>query len=229
MDSLQQETVVLVHGLAGSRLDMTLVARHLRKLGFHVVNWGYWSLNTNIQTHASRLSAKLNELEQADSVSRIHLVGHSMGGIVIRAMLAGYPTGEPLTKLSRVLMLASPNRGSHVATRLTPWLGWLTPSLSELSDKPESYVNQLPNSLKEHGLEFGVVEASKDRVIRPECVQLDGQSDFARVEGHHGVLTWYPETAQLIERFLLTGSFSKGQAADQRDSLANCKNNALPV
>ena len=131
-----------------------------------------------------------------------------MGGIIIRTMLANVRHGH-LSKLSRAVQLAPPNRGSHVATKLEPYVGWLTPSLGELSDQSTSFVNRLPNSLKDQGIEFGVVEAMKDRVIHPDCVQLEGQHDFAQVDGHHGVLTWYPQTQELIERFLLTGTFDE--------------------
>ena len=206
MSRLKSETVVLVHGLAGSRLDMFRVSKRLKKVGFSVENWGYWSLNTSIQVHADRLAEKVLALQNSPSVEKLHLVGHSMGGIIIRTMLAGGSVDQ-VSKLSRVIQLAPPNCGSHVATKFVPYAGWLTPSLGELSDRPDSFVNRLPNSFKDRGLEFGVVEATKDRVIRPDCVPLEGQRDFARVVGHHGILTWYPQTGELIERFLLTGSF----------------------
>ena len=187
---------------------MWRLATQLRNAGFSVENWGYWSLRTRIETHALRLADKIRALEDCDSVEKIHLVGHSMGGIIIRAMLAQVPAGQLPTKLGRMIMLASPNRGSHVAGRIAPWAGWLAPSVGQLSDARESYVNRLPNSPLEARLEFGVIEASKDRVIHPECIQLEGQSDFARVVGHHGLLSWYPETIGLVETFLRNGKFT---------------------
>ncbi len=204
----QSETVVLIHGLAGSRLDMRFLAKRLRRIGFRVQNWGYWSLSTSIETHAGRLAELLRCLEASESVERIHLVGHSMGAIIIRAALEQYLRSDKDTKIQRTIQLAPPNRGSHVATKLKRWLGWLAPSLSELSDCDESYVNQLGNPARDNRLELAVIAASKDRVIRPDCVQLDGQTDFARIEGHHGILTWYPQTGQLVEHFLLTGRFN---------------------
>ena len=216
MSAHQSEAVVLVHGLAGSRLDLLPVAMGLRRAGFTVESWGYWSLNTSIRTHAKRLADKIQTIWESDSIERIHLVGHSMGGIIIRAMLADDFRDEWASKLTRAIMLAPPNRGSYIATRFAPWLGWLTPSLAELSDRPDSFVNRLPNSLKVRRLEFGVIEASKDRVIRPDCVQLDGQADFARIVGHHGILGWYPQTRRLVEQFLLSGRFEKQQESEHR-------------
>jgi len=229
MSAHQSETVVLVHGLAGSRLDMITLASGLKRTGFTVENWGYWSLNTSIRTHAKRLAEKIQTLAAADSVDQIHLVGHSMGTIIIRAMLANHYREEWSRKLSRAILLAPPNRGSFVATSFTPWMGWLSPSLSELSDRPDSFVNQLPNSLKNRHLEFGIIEASKDRVIRPECVQLDGQADFARIEGHHGILTWYPQTRELVTQFLLSGKFTNEQVSKNRSASTPMDNNTITV
>ena len=209
MNSDDLETVVLVHGLGGSRLDMWRLARGLKRAGFHVVNWSYSSVRTTIDTHARRLAEKIRDLQESESVGTIHLVGHSMGGIIIRAMLAQIPLNQTWTKLGRMVMLASPNRGSHVATHCAPWLGWLAPSLLQISDVKDSYVNCLPNSPQQARLEFGVIEATKDRVIRPECIQLDGQADFAQVDGQHGLLTWYPETIRLVETFLRHGKFTE--------------------
>ncbi|MFK7765699.1 MAG: esterase/lipase family protein [Mariniblastus sp.] len=204
---LSNETVVLVHGLGGSRLDMRPIAKRLHEIGFTTQNWGYWSVIRRLETHATKLAQLLDRLERDDSVLKIHLVGHSMGGIIIRTMLAECKNNR-FSKLGRMIMLASPNRGSHVARKLSPLTRWFCPCMEQISDSPSSFVNSLANSPAERGIEFATVEASKDRVIAPDCVQLEGQSDFATINGHHGVMTWYQETIDLIEQFLLEGRFS---------------------
>ena len=105
-------------------------------------------------------------------------------------------------------MIAPPHRGSHAARKLAPFIGWLTPSIRQLSDHSESYVNGLSNSLRDNGIEFGIIEAKNDLVIEPGAVHLDGHRDFAIVDGRHGVLTWYSQTIRLVELFLTSGSFS---------------------
>ncbi len=199
----QQETVVLIHGLGGNRTDMWPISRRLKRLGFSVHNWSYRSIGNCIETHAHRLGKFLSDLSR-DSSNPIHLVTHSMGGIIARAMLADYE----FENFGRVVMLAPPNQGSHVARKLTRYIGWLTPSLGQLSDAPGSFVNQLPNSLAKIGVEFAIVESTKDRVIVQGGVHLDGLCDYAQVDGHHGVLTWYQETVNLVEKFLIHGRFN---------------------
>lgn len=121
--------------------------------------------------------------------------------------------------LGRVVMLAPPHRGSHAARKLTPFIGWLTPSLGQLSDAADSFVNQLPNTLQEKGIEFGIVESTKDRVIAQGGVHLDGYHDYARVNGHHGILSWYPKTISLVEDFLTRGEFDVSGESKKKSRL----------
>lgn len=197
-----KDTVVLIHGLGGNRMDMWPIGRRLKQLGFKVQNWGYRSIGNRIERHADRLGNKFAELDR-QTIGRIHLVTHSMGGIITRKMLAN----QSFDNIGRVIMLAPPNKGSHVARKLTPFIGWLSPSLSQLSDSTDSFVKRLPNSLKKANLEFGIVESTKDRVIVQGGVHLDGLSGYARVDGHHGFLPWYSETIRLVENFLIHGKF----------------------
>ena len=204
---------ILVHGLGGSRLDMLPIKRRLKQLGYKVRNWGYRSLGNRVETHAQRLGIELEMLDRQISTGQFHLVTHSMGGIIARRMFADFD----FESIGRVVMLAPPHRGSHVARKLSPFIGWLTPSLGQLSDSADSFVNQLPNTLKDRGIDFGIVESVKDRVIVQGGVHLDGYCDYARVDGHHGILTWYSDTIRLVENFLVQGRFCTDGDTDNRN------------
>lgn len=208
------ETVILVHGLCGSRLDMWPLARRLSRTGYRVLNWGYLSLLGRIEEYADRLFYVLREVENGPT--RFHLVTHSMGGIIARKVLLEHD----FNRLHRLVMLAPPNRGSFVARHLSPYLNWLAPTLSELSDSPESYVNLLGNPLLQRKLEVGIIEALQDRVIAPGKVILEGYTDLAQVDGHHGVLSWYPQTMKLVCNFLQYGRFNLTEASARGDSCA---------
>ena len=132
-----------------------------------------------------------------------------MGGIIARTVFAQ----NDFANIGRVVMLAPPHQGSHVARKLTPYIGWLSPSLQQLSDSADSFVNCLPNSFEQKGIEFAIVESTKDRVIVQGGVHLDGYRDYARVKGHHGVLGWYSRTIQLVEDFLISGKFQGTESA----------------
>ena len=67
--------------------------------------------------------------------------------------------------------------------------------------------NGLPTSFMQKEIEFAIVESTKDHFIVQGGVHLDGYRDYARVEGHHGILPWYPKPIQLVEDFLIGGKF----------------------
>ena len=198
-----QELVILVHGFFGSRLDMLLLARHLRKSGFKTFTFTYSSLRTRIPKIADRLAAKLKQIENDNSIRRVHLVTHSMGGIVTRAAFAN----QVFNKANRIVTLTPPNRGSHMARRLGGLLEWICPSLKEISDRESSYVNSLGTFESNPQVELGIVRSLKDRVIAQDCVAMNGCREMHDLPIHHGMITWYPQVARLVESFLLHGTF----------------------
>ena len=200
----QQATVVLIHGLGGTRLDMWPMARRLRRLGFNVRNWGYRSMGNRIESHAVRLAEFLKKLSQ-ETNDEIHLATHSMGGIITRAMLADHA----IERLGRIVMIAPPHQGSHAARKLNRFIGWFSPSLLQLSDVESNFVNQLPNSFKQRDIEFAIIESTRDRVIVQGGVLLNGHHDYAQINAHHGVAPLYDETITLVENFLVNGKFNE--------------------
>lgn len=210
-------TILLIHGLGGSRANMWPIAAWLEKSGYPVQHWTYRSIGNRIETHATRLTRDLLELDRRSDGHPVHLVTHSMGGIIVRAALA-----RPETRLQnagRLVMLAPPHHGSPVARKMTRWLGWLTPSLDQLSDRPDSYVNQLPDSLSGSGFELGIIEAARDRVIVPGTTRLPGCAGFARLDLHHHGLTWSRRSLRLISAFIGAGRFPSTSPAGASESV----------
>ncbi len=211
------DCVLLLHGLGANRFVMRPLQKQFERQSIDVINWSYPSTRFSIATHASHLLALLEKLTSPESTklasqNRLHLVTHSMGSIVMRAALAQ----QMIPRLGRWVMLAPPNRGSHAARLLGHWLGRIVPSLLDLSDRPDSYVNGLPTFTSLNPVPFAVIEAKRDRVIASSSVRLGGQLDHAVVDCHHGLLPWHSETGRLVERFLRYGTF--------REAAVCCKN-----
>ena len=204
MDS-QNDVVVLVHGLGGSRIDMWPISSRLKRLGYEVRNWGYRSLGNRVETHARRLGKELSLLDGKMSDGQLHLVTHSMGGIIARTMFADFE----FKNLGRVVMLAPPHRGSHMARKLTPLVGWLTPSLEQLSDSADSFVNQLPSN---PGLPVGIIAARYDTVVRLEATHLPDESDHLIMPCLHSMLLFRRDVAAQIRHFLAEGQFDSEAA-----------------
>lgn len=102
-----RETVVMVPGLWLPGISLAYVAQPLRRAGYTVKYYSYPSVRLSLEENARRLQAYVKRLP-ADVV---HLVGHSLGGVVIRVALFYAPPPQP----GRMVSIASPHRGCQVA------------------------------------------------------------------------------------------------------------------
>lgn len=96
-----------------TRRSMAGLARFLAQQGFSVLNLGYPSTKYSIEKLVDVIRPEIEALTRS-SDAKIHLVGFSMGGLLIRAYLCKY---RP-SRLGRVVMLGTPNGGSEVADLL---------------------------------------------------------------------------------------------------------------
>lgn len=98
-----------MHGLGRTRASMALLAERLEWAGYDVTNVDYDSRAGTLAEHAETLAAEVSAC--CAGAPRVHFVGHSLGGLVIRRYLADTPPES----LGRVVLLAPPNQGSEVA------------------------------------------------------------------------------------------------------------------
>jgi pimeloyl-ACP methyl ester carboxylesterase len=100
----RSEAVVLVHGLWMTGTEMRVLGGRLEESGFRVRYFRYRSWRGGL----AQAAGALQEFVAATDGERVHLVGHSLGGVVIAKMLEG----APLSRSGRVAMLGSPMGGS---------------------------------------------------------------------------------------------------------------------
>lgn len=115
-ETVNPETVVLIHGLWFSGHVMFLLARRLRCRGFTVHAFSYPSVRADLAANAARLARFLDTLD----TGTVHLVGHSLGGILIRALFHFHPHQKP----GRIVTLATPHGGCRVAQHLDRHAFW---------------------------------------------------------------------------------------------------------
>jgi triacylglycerol lipase len=208
-----REHVVLVHGLLRTPRSWITVRRHLEREGFSTGVFGYPSLRGGLEPHGRALAAELRRLDARGRDARgrwarVHLVGHSLGNLVIRAALAHVRPKN----LGRVVMLVPPNRGSPVARRLARLLGDLFPVLRDLSDADGSAARRLAFP----PMEAGVIAARFDHVVAESSTHCPGEADHLLVGASHGWLMYRPSVQRAIVAFLRTGQFPRRPPSPQK-------------
>jgi pimeloyl-ACP methyl ester carboxylesterase len=195
------EHVVLVHGLLRTPRSWAVVRRTLEREGFTTGVFGYPSLSGRFEQHGRSLSGELARLDSDPDFGRVHLVGHSLGNLVVRAALLE----RAPRKLGRVVMLVPPNQGSPVARLLSRFLGDRFPILRQLSDAPESDARRLAFP----PMEVGVIAARFDHVVAESSTHVPDESDHLLVSASHGWLMYRPSVQRAIVAFLRTGRFPR--------------------
>ncbi len=207
-----RELVVLVHGMGRTRHSMCALARALERAGYETLNYGYHSRRSGVDDHGDELTHRLAAAESRPEVTRIHLVGHSLGNIVIRSALVK----RPLTKMGRVVMLAPPNQGARMADLSAGWLSWISRPLPDLTTSAASAARTIPAP---PGVQIGVIAGSRDFMVRIPETRLDGQADQVVVSSGHTFIMRKRSAQEMTIRFLKTGSFAAedeggGEGAD---------------
>lgn len=102
------DTVVCVHGFWSHGTGMYLIKRRLeREYGFRAHLFSYRSVHGTLDANAAALARFIRDL----GVDGMHLVGHSLGGVLALRMLANDADALP----GRVVCLGSPLTGSRAA------------------------------------------------------------------------------------------------------------------
>lgn len=125
----RREAVVLIHGLWLSSFALGYLARGLKRAGFETHRFSYPSAHLSLRQGAERLNDFLRRID----TPVVHLVGQSLGGILIRALFHYFPGQRP----GRVVTLGTPHQGSHAARRLLDrrWTRWMVgPAVREMEE-----------------------------------------------------------------------------------------------
>lgn len=219
LPALAQDCVILLHGLGRSTWSMRHIENTLHKTGYVVVNQSYLSRDKEIN-ELSAIVGEAVERCQKSQPNAIHMVTHSLGGILVRVYFQHHPVG----KVKRVVMLGPPNHGSEIVDRFRDswWFKWLTgPAGQQLGTDARS----LPNTLKPIPLEIGIIaghtrsdpwfsslfSSAHDGKVSVESTKLPEMKDFIQVENGHTFMANSQQVIQQIQAFLSTGYFAKPQ------------------
>lgn len=203
-------SVVLVHGLWMRGFVFMLQRRWLSRRGFAVRTFSYPSLCRGIDANARALSRRVAEIDAAD----VHLVGHSLGGLVVLTMLAQYPE----RRVRRAVLMGSPCGGSHCARVLLR-----TPGLAALVGRSLGDWLARPRLEVPDGVAVGVLAGDRsiglgrlipglprpnDGVVALAETRLAAASDSITLPVGHSQMLVSPACADQVAAFLKTGKFS---------------------
>jgi pimeloyl-ACP methyl ester carboxylesterase len=115
MSKEQTVHILFVHGMGRSPLSGWWLLDHLKRLGYKASSFGYVVMFEDFASIKNRLASKI--LEMAEQEEEYILIGHSLGGVLLRAAINSLPSG---TKLPRHLfLLGAPFQPARLAQRLS--------------------------------------------------------------------------------------------------------------
>ncbi len=106
--------VVYVHGLWMRGSEAVLLRRRLQR------QWGYaWHTfrYDSVRAPMAQIAAALRDLVGRIDAPQVHLLGHSLGGLVILRCVERYRLAQP----GRAVLLGTPAAGSRAARRVGRW------------------------------------------------------------------------------------------------------------
>ena len=129
--------ILLVHGYLCNHRVWDAMARELHSAGHPVMQIDLEPVFAPIDSYAPQVEQAVSELCRQTGAAKVALIGHSMGGVVIRAWMRGFGTA----RVDRVITLGTPHVGTQIARRTrTPngrQMVWRSDWLLEL-EKSES-------------------------------------------------------------------------------------------
>jgi len=109
--------ILLVHGMVDNRSIFTVLRRGLRRRGFRrVLAINYSPLTSDVRLAATNLATRVEQICAETGFERIHLIGHSMGGLVARYYVQRLD-GD--ARVHTLVTLGTPHGGTKAA-RLIP-------------------------------------------------------------------------------------------------------------
>ena len=212
LEPMSGTAVIALHGILRSSKSWTEMQRVLEPDGYTFINFDYPSTRRPISDFADQLHELIATL---DGIEHIHLIGHSMGGLVVRRWCQQY--SDP--RMKRLVMIGTPNSGAEIASMLKKNLLFqliLGPSGQQLVADPEEFISTLPLPT----MEFAVIAGAKgtpdgfnplipgddDGVVTVQSARLPGAVDYVAFRALHSFQPWNPEVMEAARLYLKTGA-----------------------
>jgi triacylglycerol lipase len=179
------DVVVLVHGwMASAGVFRPMRARLEKEAEARVATFTH-APTSRIRTIATQLERLVARIPAG---TRIHIVGHSVGGVVARWYVQEHPEDA---RVVQTISLASPFGGASVARRLRVFLGADLHASSSL-------LARLRHGERASVVPHTSIVAGGDRVVDPACAAFP-HGEVVVLEGRgHNSLLFDPDVTRLV-------------------------------
>ncbi len=204
------EAVVLVHGLWMGGWVMQALRLRLSRRGYAAYTISYPSTANSLDEHAQRLAARIGELQ----APLIHLVGHSLGGLVVLRCLRDH--GE--RRIGRVVLMGTPVRACMAGRHMESMAAG-----KHLLGASREIWRSLPEVFRPR-CEIGVIAGSRpwglgrvlmrlpgtnDGVVRLEETEVAGMRERVVLPLSHSGMLASAHAAREVAAFLERGAFER--------------------
>jgi pimeloyl-ACP methyl ester carboxylesterase len=216
IEPYQGHLVILVHGLGRSRASLGGLERALKTAGYQVAAISYASTRRSVARNADDLNELIENLEGAD---RISFVTHSLGGLVVREVLAREDASwRGRIEVNALVMTAPPSRGSAMAdmlqyvppVNLILWHGLFDSRTSAVADMPTPDVPFAIIAAGRGGTGWNpILKGDDDLIVSVEETRLEGAAGWMRVDGIHAFVMNYPDSIAAVIDFIENRRFGE--------------------
>ena len=204
-----RQNVLFVHGLWMNGLETWWLRHRVASHGFGTHSVSYPTMHATAEQVARQLATEIAGLEPP-----VHLVGHSLGGLMLLKLFELIPDQPP----GRIVLLGSPVSGSRAARSVAGWavgpslLGQI--ALTEIVERtPRQWT--LPREL---GVIAGSTSAGLGRLVSDlpepndgtvtvEETRIEGMTDHIVLPVTHTGMLASASVAEHVVQFLNTGRF----------------------
>lgn len=214
-----EDCVVLLHGWGRTSHSMQKLANAVEDAGFRALNLDYPSRRASVAELAESVFAAV--WDTCGTAHEVHVVAHSMGGILVRQYFAEYDEA----RLGRVVMLGTPNQGTEAVNKLLhlPGLAWVLGPAGRTLGRGEDYIPQrLPPVNFELGIIAGtqklnpllslLVENPDDGTVSVAATEVEGMCSHLVLPVTHSLMMRNDEVIAQTLYFLREGRFSASAA-----------------
>lgn len=196
---------------------MWLLKSRIEKAGYNVIALDYPSLGTEPEEVIDSVSTQINA--SCRKKTKVHFVGHSLGGLLIRVYFSKPENKSMLGRLGQVVMIGTPNSGSAVVDHFQN--SWWMPLLGETTLSLGTTAHSLPGQLPPPPFRAGIIAGSNglwvsdgifneanDGLVSVDSTRLPNMADFIEIDVSHSMMKYDNEVADQTVYFLKNGKFS---------------------